>query len=654
MTTDRPVITGKMTITGKGVGYVKNPEFKEDIEIQNPFLNTALHGDEVEVSLNAKEENKRQNGEVVKIITRAKMGFVGVIDKENGYAFLVPDDKKMYVDIMIPAGKNMGAVTGQKAFVMITNWTDPKKSPEGEVRQILGNKGDNDVEMLSIVLEKGFDTDFPDEVITEAHEIEKNERAIPADEVAKRRDMRDTFTSTIDPVDAKDFDDALSIKELPGGNYEIGIHIADVSHYVREGSALDAEALKRGCSIYLVDRTIPMLPHVLSNDVCSLNPNEDKLTFSAVFDISLSGEVLSKWFGRTIINSNKRFSYEEAQEIIDGHLSSPLSSPTDSNSDTYRPKLLILKSIAETLRKGKIADGAIDFETTEVKFRLDASGKPIEVYKKERLDTHKLVEDFMLLANKEVAKYIITEHEKRKEAPLGIYRNHDLPTAERLADLSIFLKALGYDLDVKNKQVTPKDIQNIITEATGDANEQLIKTATIRSMAKAVYGTANIGHFGLAFKYYTHFTSPIRRYPDLLVHRILQDTLDAKKTDDRKAAYYMKAAKQSSDREVSASEAERASIKYKQVEYMVAHIGKEFDGVITGVTDWGIYVEEAETKCEGMVKLRDLNDDFYTLNQKAYTVTGSNTGKKFTLGDKVRIKVLGADMEKRMIDYMFV
>jgi ribonuclease R len=635
-------MTGKMTITGKGVGYVKNPEFKEDIEIQNHFLNTALHGDEVEVSLHAKEEGRRQTGEVTKIITRAKMGFVGVIDKENGHAFLIPDDKKMYVDIMIPAGKNMGAVTGQKAFVVIIKWTDPKKSPEGEVRQILGDKGDNDVEMLSIVLEKGFDTDFPDEVVAEAHEIEKNERAIPADEVAKRRDMRDTFTSTIDPVDAKDFDDALSIKELAGGNYEIGVHIADVSHYVREGSALDAEALKRGCSIYLVDRTIPMLPHVLSNDVCSLNPNEDKLTFSAVFEMSPSGEVLNKWFGRTVINSDKRFSYEEAQGII------------DTGTGDFSKELLTFKSLAEALRKEKVANGAIDFETTEVKFRLDATGKPIEVYKKERLDTHKLVEDFMLLANKEVAKYIITEHEKRKEAPLGIYRNHDLPTAERLADLSIFLKALGYDLDVKNKQVTPKDIQNIITEATGDPNEQLIKTATIRSMAKAVYGTANIGHFGLAFKYYTHFTSPIRRYPDLLVHRILQDTLDAKKTDDRKAAFYMKAAKQSSDREVSASEAERASIKYKQVEYMVAHIGKEFDGIITGVTDWGIYVEEAETKCEGMVKLRDLNDDFYTLNQKAYTVTGSTTGKKFTLGDKVRIKVLGADMEKRMIDYMFV
>jgi len=642
MITDKPIATGRMSITSKGVGYVKNPEFAEDVEIQTSFLNTALQGDEVEITLHAKVEGQRQGGEVLRIVTRAKMGFVGVLERENGMTFLIPDDKKMYVDIVIPAGHDMGAKDGQKVFVVITRWSNPKKNPEGEVKQILGDKGDNNVEMLSIVLEKGFDTDFPEEVIAEAHEIEKKDRIVSLEEATKRRDMRDTFTSTIDPEDAKDFDDALSIKELPSGNYEIGIHIADVSHYVREGSALDAEALKRGCSIYLVDRTIPMLPHVLSNDVCSLNPNEDKLTFSAVFEMTTTGVIVSRWFGRTVITSDKRFSYEEAQGII------------NAGTGQYSNELLTLKRLAEILRKEKFANGAIDFESTEVKFRLDKDGKPLEVYKKERLDTHKLVEDFMLLANREVAKFIIEEHESRKEAPLGIYRNHDVPTKERLTDLSIFLKALGYDLPVDKKEVTPKDIQRIITEATGDPNEALIKTATIRSMAKAVYATFNIGHFGLAFKFYTHFTSPIRRYPDLLVHRILQDTLDHRKTDDRKAAYYLKAARQSSDREVSASEAERSSIKYKQVEYMVAHIGKEYNGIITGVTDWGIYVEEEETKCEGMVKLRDLGDDFYTLNTKTYTVTGSTSGKKYTLGDKVKIKVMGADMEKKMIDYKFV
>jgi ribonuclease R len=640
--TNEAIMTGRITITSKGVGYIKNPEWTEDLEIQNQFLNTALHGDEVEAVLHAKVEGNRQQGEVTKIISRAKQGFVGVLEKEHGMTFLVPDDKKMYTDILIPVGKNMGADSGMKVYVVITHWNDPKKSPEGEVRQILGKKGDNNVEMLSIVLEKGFDTDFPASVITEADEIERNQRKISAEEIAKRRDMRDTFTTTIDPADAKDFDDALSIKELPNGNFEVGIHIADVSHYVTPGSELDKEAFKRGCSIYLVDRTIPMLPHVLSNDVCSLNPHEDKLTFSAVFEMTPQAKIVTRWFGRTVINSDKRFVYEDAQQILD-----------DGKGEYYK-ELSTFKALAEILRKEKFENGAIDFETTEVKFRLDENGKPLEVYKKERKDTHKLVEDFMLLANKEVAHYIIDEHEKRHEDPLGMYRVHNSPDTDRLTDLSIFLKALGYDLEVKNKEVMPKDIQRIITAATGDPNEQLIKTATIRSMAKAIYATHNIGHFGLAFKYYTHFTSPIRRYPDLIVHRILQDTIDHKKTTPPEANFYIRAAKQSSDREVSASDAERSSIKYKQVEYMMDHVGKEFNGIITGVTEWGIYVEEEETKCEGMVKLRDLNDDFYSLDQKNYTVTGEKTGKKYRLGDKVKIKVLGADMEKKVIDYAFV
>ena len=641
MTTESPKITGRLTITAKGIGYIKSPELTEDIEIQNNFLNMGLHGDEVEASLHAKIEGMRQSGEVTKIIERAKDGFVGVLEKAHGMFFLVPDDKKMYTDLIIPPEKTMGAKEGEKVYARITHWTDAKKSPEGQVIQVLGKKGDNNVEMLSIVLEKGFDTDFPKEVTDEADQIEKNERVIPADEIAKRRDMRDTFTTTIDPFDAKDFDDALSLKELPNGNFEVGVHIADVSHYVREGNNLDKEAFKRGCSIYLVDRTIPMLPHVLSNDVCSLNPNEDKLTFSAIFEITPKGQIVSRWFGRTVINSDKRFVYEEAQETL------------DKGEGNYFKELSIFKSLAEILRKEKMANGAIDFETTEVKFKLDPNGKPLEVYKKERLDTHKLVEDFMLLANREVAKFMVEEHEKRKEEPIGVYRVHPTPDKEKLADLSIFLKALGYDLNVK-KDVTPKDIQAVIKQVEGDPNEALIKTATIRSMAKAIYDVHNTGHFGLAFKYYTHFTSPIRRYPDLLVHRILQDTLDARKTDPTHTTYYIKACKQSSEQEVYASDAERSSIKYKQVEYMTEHIGESFTGIITGVTEWGIYVEEEETKCEGMVKLRDLTDDFYTLEPKKYTVTGSNSKKKYTLGDKVNIKVQGADLEKKVIDYTFI
>ncbi len=641
MNTGNPVVTGKMSITSKGIGYIKNTEFSEDLEIQNNFLNTALHGDEVEAILHAKVEGMRQNGEVIKILKRAKQNFVGILEKAHGMHFLVPDDKKMYMDLVIPEGKTMNAKDGEKVMVEMTKWTDPKKNPEGNVIKILGKKGDNNVEMESIVLEKGFDTDFPAEVTEAAHDIEHSQRKITDEEIALRRDMRRVFTTTIDPADAKDFDDAISVIELPNGNYEIGIHIADVSHYVREGNALDKEAIKRGCSVYLVDRTIPMLPHVLSNDVCSLNPHEDKLTFSAVFEISPKGEVLSKWFGRTVINSDKRFVYEDAQDVL------------NAGSGEFFNELFILKSIANILRKQKIANGAIDFETTEVKFRLDENGKPLEVYKKERLDTHKLVEEFMLLANREVAQYLVEEHLKRKEDPIGVYRVHASPEKDRLSELSIFLKALGYELDVK-KDVTPKDIQKVLKEVEGDPNENLIKTATIRSMAKAIYSSHNTGHFGLAFKYYTHFTSPIRRYPDLLVHRLLQDTLDGKKTDSNHAAFYVGACRQSSEREVLASEAERASVKYKQVEYMMERVGQSFGGVITGVTEWGIYVEEEETKCEGMVKLRDLTDDFYTLDQKKYTVTGSKTKKSYTLGDKVKIKVLGADMEKKIIDYAFV
>lgn len=630
-----------MAITAKGIGYIRNPEFAEDIEVQNNFLNTALHGDEVEAVLHAKVEGMRQSGEVIRVIKRAKQAFVGVLEKAHGMYFLVPDDKKMYIDLVIPPDQAMNAKDGEKVYAVITKWTDPKKSPEGKVTKILGAKGDNNVEMLSIVLEKGFDTDFPDELVAEAQNIEKNERVITPEEIAKRRDMRGTFTTTIDPFDAKDFDDALSLKELPNGNYEVGVHIADVSHYVREGGALDKESYKRGCSVYLVDRTIPMLPHVLSNDVCSLNPHEDKLTFSAIFEMTPKGEIVSRWFGRTVINSDKRFVYEEAQETL------------DTGDGPYIKELTIFKNLAEMLRKEKMHNGAIDFETTEVKFKLDENGKPIEVYKKDRLDTHKLVEDFMLLANREVAKYIVDAHKERKEEPIGVYRVHPAPDKEKLNDLSTFLKALGYDLNVK-KEVTPKDLQVLLKSVAGDPNENLIKTTTIRSMAKAIYDIHNTGHFGLAFKHYTHFTSPIRRYPDLLVHRILQDTLDHKKTDDKHVAFYLGACKQSSEQEVFASEAERGSIKYKQVEYMMERIGQEFNGIITGVTEWGIYVEEEETKCEGMVKLRDLTGDFYTLDPKKYTVVGEKTKKKYTLGDKVKIKVNGADLEKKVIDYVFV
>ncbi len=644
--------TGIMTITAKGVGYLKNPLFEEDWEIAPELLNCALHGDEVEAdeyprsagNTFANSMSSKTQAKVLGVTKRAKTHFVGTIEEDNGKAFLVPDDKRMYVDLLIQKEETMGATHGTKVFVEMKPWTDSKQNPQGVVKKIIGEKGNNDAEMESIVLERGFDTDFPPEVLHEAHLTELNERAILPHEVAKRRDMRGTFTATIDPFDAKDFDDALSIKKINDDLYEIGIHIADVSHYVREGTSLDKEARKRAFSVYLVDRTIPMLPHVLSNDVCSLNPHEDKLTFSAVFEMTVKGEIKNKWFGRTVIHSDKRFSYEEAQDV--------LNNKGNGEGAEFFEKMNWFNTIAYALRDEKTKNGAIDFETTEIKFKLDETGKPIEVIKKERLDTHRLVEEFMLLANREVAEFIfrgVENNNKGKGSHLGVYRIHDVPDHEKLAELSLFLKALGYDLDTK-KDITPKDIQKLLKQVEGDPNEALIKTATIRSMAKAVYSTRNIGHFGLAFTYYTHFTSPIRRYPDLAVHRILQEVLHGKIMTDREAALYTRICLESSEQEVKAAEAERASIKYKQVEYMIPRLGQVFSGKISGVTEWGLYVQEETTMADGMIKLRDLKDDFYSFDQKSYSIIGQQKKKKYTLGDPIKFKIMAADLERKTLD----
>jgi len=461
-------------------------------------------------------------------------------------------------------------------------------------------------------------------------------------EISTRRDFRDTLTFTIDPEDAKDFDDALSYKEIPDGTTEIGIHIADVSHYVRPGTALDKEALKRGLSVYLVDRTIPMLPEVLSNDICSLNPNENKLTFSAVFIIDKDAKIISKWFGKTIINSDKRFTYEEAQKSI------------TTETGEFHHELKTLNTIAKVFREAKFRNGAIDFEADEVKFKLDENGKPLGVYRKQRFDAHKLVEEFMLLANREVAEYIYKKSENKADLS-SIYRIHDSPEGGRILELSIFLKALGYELRVdKGGKVTSKDINALLKKVEGQAEESLIKTATIRSMAKAVYDTGNIGHFGLAFEYYTHFTSPIRRYPDLIVHRILHHHLNGGKIPTREFSRLQKIANDSSEKEIRAASAERESIKLKQVEYMQEHIGETFEGIISGVTEWGIYIEEINTKCEGMVKLRDLKDDYYSLDEKNYAIIGTKSKKKLSLGGKVTFKVIGADPEQKTLDYSLV
>lgn len=692
-------IIGNVSITAKGIGYVAlsdDParDRSTDVEIDNEKLNTALHGDEVEVRLlgkvpvptfggrnggmsgknpaGAKPRPDREKGEVVRIITRARESFVGTVEKSTsttgssaGGMFVVPDDKRMYRDILVSEkdAATARATPGDKVHVQLMPWTDSKKNPEGKILRVIGRKGEHNVEMEAIVIESGFENSFPADVLQEAEEVATRERARMEEETSLRADLRGITTFTIDPFDAKDFDDALSVKKLSADEvakiegaragqtlYEIGVHIADVSHYVRPGGPLDAEARKRALSVYLVDRTIPMLPEVLSNDLCSLNERVDRLAFSAIFTMNENGEILKRWFGKSTINSNKRFTYENAQEVM------------DKKDGPFLEELLILNKIAHKLRKVKFDAGAIDFETTEVKFKLDETGKPISVYKKERLDTHKLVEDFMLLANREVAEFIYRNHKDKGGATganggsraASLYRIHDLPDPQKITDLALFLKALGFDLKNKDGKTTSHDINAILRQAADSPQADLIKTATIRSMSKAIYSTKNIGHFGLAFKFYTHFTSPIRRYPDLVVHRILQQEIKGHPTDSDAFAKLERVAEESSAREIDASEAERASIKYKQVEYMGARIGQIFEGKISGVAEFGIFIEELETGCEGMVRLRDLGSDFFSLDKKNYAIIGEKTRKTYSLGDRVKFKVIAADLERRALDYALV
>jgi len=636
------ILQGTITTTRKGIGYIKNPEnIEKDIIVEVGFLNTALNGDIVEVKLGNINSYKQQTAEVIRVIKRARDSFVCTIDSREGVLTAYPDDKKAYASIRLNTEDISKVSIGDKVYVKMKNWTNPKVNPDGDIIRIIGKKGNNNVEMESIVLEKGFEINFPKAVEDEADIIEKNKNVDIANEIPKRTDFRNTLTFTIDPFDAKDFDDAISFKDLGGDKYEIGVHIADVSHYVAIGSELDKEALKRGCSIYLVDRTIPMLPEVLSNDVCSLNPHEDKLTFSAWFVVNGKGEVMERKFGKTIINSDHRFTYEDAQDVL------------NAKSGTYYTELHKLNEIAKVFQKHKYENGAIEFEQEEIKFKLDENGKPIGVYKKERLDTHKLVEEYMLLANREVARFIYDSIKGKGKRDTGsIYRIHDVPDQERMTDLAIFVKALGYDLKTKEGKVTAKDIKSLLKQIQGTQHEALISTALIRSMQKAVYSTKNIGHFGLAFEYYTHFTSPIRRYPDLLIQRILQRHLKHDVFGDAEIMAFQSIAEKSTAREIDAASAERESKKLKQVEYMSDKIGGIFEGTISGVTEFGIYVEEKETKSEGMINVRNIGKDFYQFDKKTYSIIGQKTGKRFTLGDPIRFKVMGADLDKKTLDFV--
>jgi len=629
-------IDGVINISHKGTGTVRVIGENKTIEIEHNFLRTACNGDTVSVLLHPEKKDGTLSGEVIKILNRSKKGYAGVLEKENDTYFLIPSDLKMYSDIIIPQNKLDGAKIGQKVFVTITEWTDAKKAPIGEITKVLGMPMEHNAEMEAIALEKGFNATFPSFILKEAQKI--SHAGVTEKDLNNRRDMRSTTTFTIDPEDAKDFDDAISFKKLPNGHFEIGIHIADVSHYVKLGTDLDIEARRRGTSVYLVDRTIPMLPEELSNGICSLNPSVDRLTFGAIFELDKMGQIHNEWFGRTIIHSNKRFSYEEAQKVL------------DEKKGILFEELSTLNSIAKKLLKKRFDEGAISLEQDEVKFKLDENGVPLSVFTKVRGDTNKLIEEFMLLANRRVAEFM---SKKKKDGTQGVflYRIHDFPNKEKIKDLVSFLKRLGYKVTLKNGVIPTEEINSLITKLEHNPIRDTINTAIIRTMAKAIYSTKNIGHYGLGFKYYTHFTSPIRRYPDVIVHRLLSDFLEDKVIPKERWFEYEQMSQDASLREKEAAEAERASIKYKQVEYMSSRIGERYDGIITGVTEWGLYIEDKKTKCEGMVRMRDLKDDYYTFDKEGMSIRGKRTHKKYTLGDKVRFMVKNADMNKKTIDY---
>ncbi|HTH93436.1 MAG TPA: ribonuclease R [Candidatus Paceibacterota bacterium] len=632
---------GQINISTKGIGYVKVRDLDISVEIPREALNKAFHGDTVKAEVTALPGPASENpqGKVIDITRRSKVGYSGTLSFEGGSHQIVFTDGRMYTPIIISQDKLNGAVPGDKVFTRIIEWNDPMGAPSGEVTRILGKPLENNAEMLSLALEKGFDNTYPDAVIKEAEEI--NEHGITEEEKNNRRDFRSTVTFTIDPEDAKDFDDAISVKFLEDGNIEVGIHIADVSHYVQPGMAIDKEASARATSVYLVDRTIPMLPEVLSNDLCSLNPDVDRLTFSAVFILNQKYELVDEWYGKTVIHSHQRFTYENAQKVLD-----------DKNGP-YLKELEAALAIAQTLEKKRFEDGAISLETEEVKFKLDANGFPIGVYKKERGPTHHMIEELMLLANRKVAEFIAT-HDKHADE-VFVFRVHDHPDPERVENLQLFLKRVGYNLQVNENGVIPsKELNNLVLSLEGKPERETVQTAIVRSMAKAIYSTKNIGHYGLAFKYYTHFTSPIRRYPDLVVHRLLFEYLQHKHIPKELWHYYDEISSHSSQREKEAADAERASIKYKQVEYMSTRIGQTFDGVVTGVSRNGLFVEEKDTRCEGMVRLRDIGKDYYEYNEKTLSIVGRSTKKEYRIGDRIRFKVTAADLNKRLLDYVLV
>ncbi len=631
---DASFITGVVDHVNPRFAYVISEQVEEDIWVKTDDLKFAIDGDIVSLMVTSPPKNGfRAEGRVLEIKQRSKEEFVGRIEVSEKFSFVIPDNKNLHFDVFVYP-KNIGkAKHNDKVIVKVLKWHDARnRSPMGEVTRVLGKAGENDAEIHSIMAEFGLPFQFPEK-------IEEAASGIPVTfskkDLENRRDFREITTFTVDPEDAKDFDDALSIKEVGKGTYEIGIHIADVSHYVTENSQLDKEAFERATSVYLVDRTIPMLPEVLSNKLCSLRPNEEKLTFSAVFDIDEKLKITKRWFGRTIINSDRRFTYEEAQENI------------ESGEGDYAKELIILNDLAKRFRGQRFIDGAVNFETTEVKFKLDDKGKPLAVVPKVRKDAHKMIEEFMLLANREVATYVYQMKTKGQKAPnTFVYRTHDLPDPEKLENFSKFSARFGHKLETSGD--ISGSLNRLMGEIEGKPEQNVLEQLAIRSMAKAKYTTEPKGHFGLAFDHYTHFTSPIRRYPDVMVHRLLWSYLEAGKAPEKDP--YEKRCIHSSEREKNAADAERASIKYKQVEYMNTMLGQVFEGLVSGVTEWGIFVEIVDTKCEGMIRLADIKGDFYDFDEKNYRVIGRNNKRIITLGDRLKVLVARTDIDKRTID----
>ena len=635
-TTKKPeTISGKVDHVNPRFAYVVTgiPGMK-DIYIRARDLGTAVHGDKVEVELFNRSTGENPEGEVVAVVQRARNRFVGRVELSRGFGFVVPDFKKIYQDFFIYPEHLAGAVTNDKVVVEVTRWSEGDKNPEAKVVEILGKTGENEAEIHSIMAEFDLPFRFPPAVLGESEAIGED---IPAAEIKRRKDFRKILTFTIDPFDAKDFDDAISYRVLENGNIEVGVHIADVTHYVKPGTILDQDAFDRATSVYLVDRTVPMLPEKLSNALCSLRPHEDKLTFSAVFEMTREAVVVGEWFGRTVIHSDHRFTYEEAQEVI------------ENRAGKYSEELILLNEMAKKLRKERFQKGAVNFETAEVKFKLDEKGRPLEVVPKIRKDAHKLIEEYMLLANRAVATWVYSQASDtiKKGTNTFVYRTHDYPDPEKVRDFANFARQFGHKIKTEDNLIA-RSLNSLMDEIEGKPEQNVLQQLAVRSMAKAKYTTDAVGHFGLAFPHYTHFTSPIRRYPDMMVHRLLQHYLDGGKPMNKKE--FEEKCVHSSEREKRAADAERASIKYKQVEFMSMAEDKVYDGIITGVTDFGIFIEIIQTKCEGMARLVDLKDDYYEFDERNFRVIGRRRKKIYRLGDQVSVRIKKTDIDRRLID----